>query len=631
MRTGSSWQSTLGVLGVLLLLLAAGTGLVHRPVTGLGEVTAVSAQFISTQPEPPTAQLIIKYHESDGLSMYAPDSWQQMARVRDAAGTEMTYLRRMSGNAHVLRLPTSRPVAEVSAMAARLAALPEVAYAEPDRLMFPALVPNDPQYGNQWHYFEPNGINLPSAWDVTTGSASVRIAVIDTGITDHADLAGRWVGGYDFVTDVEWANDGNGRDSDPHDPGDWASGSECYPGSAPRNSTWHGTHVAGTVGAIGNNGGGGAGINWVSPIVPVRVVGKCGGFISDIADGMRWAAGLAVSGVPSNPFPAKVLNVSLNGPGVCSETYQNAINAINGTGTIIVVAAGNTDSNLNTSTYQPANCNGVLTVAATDRGGDKALYSNYGAVVKISAPGGENIPVLQNGVLSTSNSGLTTPASDSYSYSQGTSMAAPHVSGVVSLMVSLDPTLNLTETVAILQDTARPFPPGSSCTTLICGSGIVDAMAALSPFPTPTPTPSTTATPTASATATHTPTFTPSATLTASSTATNTATFTATAISTASSTMTQTPSATPTSTPAASTTATPTVTPTNTPSPTPSPTSTAAATPTSSPTGTSSPIPSATATDVVTKTSTPFPQVTATPESPPTSSEFYIFLPLVVN
>jgi serine protease len=440
----------------------------------------------------PTNQMIVKYKTSTDLSgSNAPAGNHRLQMLRAASAISLEYFRAMSGNAHVYRLPSRLSLAAIEEIGARLAELPDVQYAEPDRIMLPALAPTDPQYGSQWHYFEAYGINAPAAWDITTGSTGIRVAVIDTGITDHADLSGRWVGGYDFIANVPTANDGNGRDSDPHDPGDWITQAEAssapFLGCPVINSTWHGTHVTGTIGAGSNNGTGVAGVNWVSNIVPVRVLGKCGGFTSDVADGMRWAAGLTVNGVPANPNPVKVLNLSLGGPGVCSSTYQNAIDAINAAGSVVVVAAGNNGSNLNTNSFQPANCNGVITVAATDREGQKAYYSNYGATVEISAPGGETVPTQQNGVLSTLNAGTTFPGADAYGYKAGTSMAAPHVSGVISLMLSLDPALNPTQILQILQTTARPFLSGGSCNTSICGSGIVDAGSALNAIGLPDP------------------------------------------------------------------------------------------------------------------------------------------------
>ena len=512
-----------------------------------------------------TNQIIVKYRET--VSMAGPDGRLDAAdldALSAASGETLAFARPMSDGASVLRLPARMPAVSVEAIARKLAALPNVEYAEPDYVMRPTLTPDDPSYSAQWHYFEAFGVNAPTAWDITTGSTSVRLAVIDTGITDHPDLAGRWVGGYDFIADAATANDGNGRDSDPHDPGDWAVANECGPGAPAESSSWHGTHVAGTIGAASNNGVGVAGLNWNSPIVPVRVLGKCGGFTSDIVDGMRWAAGLSVVGVPANLNPAKVLNLSLGGSGACGSTYQNAIDDINAAGAIVVVSAGN--SNSNAANFRPANCNRVVTVAATDRGGNRTFYSNFGAVVEISAPGGETntnspSPIPQNGILSTLNSGLTTPGAAVYAYYQGTSMAAPHIVGVLSLMVSISPTLNFTTSLQILQSTARSFPAGSNCNPSTCGAGIADAAAALNALVNPgqpTPTATVTATPgAATATATWTQTAGPKRSATPTVTRTNTPPGTATATSaltatpTATRTQTNTPGATATRTPTA--------------------------------------------------------------------------------
>ncbi|MGZ9234947.1 MAG: S8 family serine peptidase [Anaerolineales bacterium] len=543
----------------------------------------------------PTNQLIIKYKTNADLKgANVPSGNDRMQMLSDAIDIPVEYFRVMSGDAHVLRLPARLPVNEVMEIARTIAALPDIEYAEPDRIMYPLLTPNDSQYGNQWHYFETYSINAPAAWDITMGSNSIKIAVIDTGITDHADLAGRWVGGYDFIADVATANDGGGRDNDPHDPGNWITPAESSSGPLAgcpvTNSSWHGTHVAGTIGAASNNNSGVAGINWVSQIVPVRVLGKCGGFISDIADGMRWAAGLPVSGVPTNNNPARVLNISLGGPGVCSATYQNAINAINAAGAIVVVAAGNNGSNLNTNSFQPGNCTGIITVAATDRGGDKAFYSNFGTTVEISAPGGETSPTLTDGVLSTVNTGTTVPVADTYGYKSGTSMAAPHVTGVVSLILSLDPTLSFAEVFQILQSTSQDFPAGSSCNQSICGSGIVDAAGAVNAVGVLPPTATHTLTFTATSTAT------PSQTPTKTNTPTATRTPSATATSSQTPTKTYTPTATVTNTPAATHTSAATATRTSTYTPTATTTITSGATHTST----------ATATSTVTSTKTPF-------------------------
>jgi serine protease len=211
------------------------------------------------------------------------------------------------------------------------------------------------------------------------------------------------------------------------------------------------------------------------------VLGKCGGTSSDIADAIVWASGGTVRGVPANPNPAKVINLSLGGSGSCSQTYRRAINSAVNRGTTVVVSAGN--SNANASGFQPANCAGVITVAATDRDGNRAFYSNFGATVEVSAPGGEvrletdppgTRSTPQNGVLSTLNNGTTTPGSPIYFTYMGTSMAAPHVSGLVALMLSRNPSLTPAQVLAALQSHARPIP--GTCTGG-CGAGLVDAAA----------------------------------------------------------------------------------------------------------------------------------------------------------
>jgi len=426
-----------------------------------------------------TNQIIVGY--ASEVAAATADHVAQVSALSEAAGVQVAYVRELGADAIVVQLSEWQNLATVSAIAEQMLSLPEVAYAEPDVIMSPALTPNDPNYGNQWHYFAPvagaYGINLPAAWDRTTGVASVVVAVIDTGITNHTDLAGRTVAGYDFISDSRIGNDGNGRDSDPSDPGDWITSAESasgfFAGCPVGNSSWHGTHVAGTIGAASNNGVGVAGVNWNAKILPVRVLGKCGGYSSDIVDGIRWAAGLSVSGVPANANPARVINMSLGGAGACGTTYQNAITAAVNAGTVVVVAAGN--SNANAGNYSPASCTNVITVAATNRNGGRAYYSNYGATVEISAPGGDTSTGSINGILSTLNSGTTTPASANYVYYQGTSMATPHVAGVVSLMLSVNASLTPGQITSLLQSNVTPFPSGSSCTTSNCGSGILNA------------------------------------------------------------------------------------------------------------------------------------------------------------
>lgn len=449
----------------------------------------------------PTDQIIIKFEDSVNIDSFleATERGATLTTLSEAGGILLQYARPMSNDAHVLRLPEAMPEADVAIIANRLAAMEGVLYAEPDRylqivgqpanvpLIPAATTPNDPSFSSQWHYDyvagSSEGLNLKAAWDITTGSAGTVVAVVDTGILSHADLSGKVLSGYDFISNSFIANDGDGRDSNPSDPGDWIAANECgYPHSA-QNSSWHGTHVAGTIGAATNNGQGVAGVNWNAKILPVRVLGKCGGSTSDVVDGMRWAAGLTVSGVPTNANPADVLNLSLGGSGSCSTTEQTAINEIVAAGTTVVIAAGNENTDAGGAT--PGNCNSVITVAANDRSGNRAYYSNYGSVVEVAAPGGETNVSSSNGVLSTLDSGTTTPNNDNvYAYYQGTSMATPHVSGVAALLIGENPTWTPAQISQHLQDTARPFPSGSSCNTSICGAGIVDAYNALTTTPT---------------------------------------------------------------------------------------------------------------------------------------------------
>lgn len=431
----------------------------------------------------PTDRIIIKFKgNSSSFSTDASIQEQKMESLSLLTGEPMQYLRVAGDGAHVLQFSERLSLERVWEISNALMASPDVEYAEPDQIMQHTLTPNDTRYSEQWHYFDTYGINLPAAWDITTGSSSVVVAVIDTGITSHTDLSGKILPGYDFIADSLVANDGNGRDSDPSDPGDWITSGESssgwFYGCTPTNSSWHGTHVAGTIGANTNNSAGVAGVSWGAKILPVRVLGKCGGYLSDIADGIRWAAGVSVSGVPANANPAKVLNMSLGGYGACSATYQSAINAAKAKGASVVVSAGN--SSYYASQFQPANCSGVITVGATNIDGFQSSYSNFDSSLEISAPGGD-FSWPDSGVLSTLNSGTTSPSTQSYANYQGTSMAAPHVSGVIALMLSVNSSLTPTQILQILQSSAKDFNPSSWCNGVPtnCGTGIVDAAAAV--------------------------------------------------------------------------------------------------------------------------------------------------------
>jgi subtilisin family serine protease len=476
---------------LLVVLLLAELGLVSPSAAGAGGTLLAAAP--SGVGNDYTDQLIVKFRDRAQAqsSTLVRDS---VAALSATAGVTLKHQRAMSGNQHVLKLPKRFTVTEAEALARKVAADPAVEYAEADRIMFPMLVPNDPSYPSQWHYqspdapgFQAGGANLPGARDITTGSSGIVIAVLDTGIVPHADLEGRTVPGYNFISDPFIAGNGVGRSSDPSDLGDSVLAGECSSSSPASNSTFHGTHVAGTIGAASNNGIGVAGVNWTSKLLPVRVLGKCGGYVSDIVDAIRWAAGIAVPGISANANPARVINLSLGGTGVCQTAYQGAIDEVTAAGSTVVVAAGNSDADC--YNFSPASCSKVITVASVNRLGGRAFYSNFGTSVAISGPGGEQGYLGDpDGVLSTLNSGATspvaTPSGDTYEYYQGTSMAAPHISGVVSLMLSVKPSLTPAQVQEILQGTARPFPTdtgsmGGDCTRLLCGAGIVDATGAV--------------------------------------------------------------------------------------------------------------------------------------------------------
>ena len=384
-------------------------------------------------------------------------------------GVGLSIKRQLATGAQLLETSRALNPRAAEALMQAFARRGNVEYIEPNAMMQAHFTPNDEFYnGPQWHYYEPaGGLDLPNAWDVTTGAGAI-VAVLDTGITDHSDLNANMSGGYDFVSDATAARDGNGRDSDPSDEGDWYSRGECGFGSPGADSSWHGTHVSGTVAAVTNNTQGVAGVAFDATVQPVRVLAKCGGTLADIADAIVWSSGGSVGGVPNNPNPADVINMSLGGSGSCGSTYQNAINFAVNQGTTVVVSAGN--SNADASGFRPASCNNVISVAATDKSGGKASYSNYGSVVDVAAPGGDfNADGVA--IASTLNDGTTTPGNENYVYYQGTSMSAPHVSGLAALMYSVDPSLTPAEVEQLIVTNARPFP--ATCNQ--CGSGIADA------------------------------------------------------------------------------------------------------------------------------------------------------------
>lgn len=371
-------------------------------------------------------------------------------------------------------------------VANQLTADPRVQWAEPDKRVMPVLdtvpesatSPNDPKYtnGSMWGLNGTYGIKAPTAWATTTGSSSVVVAVIDTGITTHSELpVGSQVPGYDFIADVLVANDGDGRDSDPSDPGDWITAGEDASGyfadCGVSDSSWHGTHVAGTIGAATDNSVGIAGIAPGIKVEPIRALGKCGGFTSDIVAAITWASGGSVSGVGANANPASVINMSLGGGGACSASWQTAIDGAVGRGTTVVVAAGNSD--VDAEFTSPASCGNVVTVGAIGSDGKRASFSNYGPNVDLAAPG--------VGIWSALNSGTTIPAAETYASYGGTSMATPHVVGVAALAKSANSSLTPAQIETLLEATGNvtPFAGGTCDPSKACGSGIVNAGAAV--------------------------------------------------------------------------------------------------------------------------------------------------------
>ncbi|MGH8850305.1 MAG: S8 family peptidase [Casimicrobiaceae bacterium] len=387
------------------------------------------------------------------------------------------------GNIWVLKLRDQVAQGSLAAMASLLQTDTAVQYADPVRRATAKLVPNDPDYVQQWALSDAvGGVDAAAGWDLQTGASSTVVAVIDTGITPHPELAGRVLPGYDFISDPTMANDGDGRDNDASDPGDATSDGDCGDGVPGKPSSWHGTFVSGIIAANANNGAGIAGLNWSAQILPVRVLGKCGGSFEDITAGVLWAAGVAVAGAPANPNPARVINMSLGGTTPCPQALQDAINLALAQGAVITVAAGNESGDAAGSA--PANCSGVITVGATTRGGDRASYSNFGTRVDVSAPGGDGGDV-NSLVLSLSNDGKTGPGNPSYRSAAGTSAAAPHVAGVASLMLGRDANLTPGHVLDIISGTARLFAGEGTCSASpLCGAGLLDSgLAITSTFP----------------------------------------------------------------------------------------------------------------------------------------------------
>lgn len=464
---------------------------------------------------PATDQIIVKWR-----SMPASTT-QRAGKLASAAGVAIQHKRSSTADTEVFKL--DRPMAgdEMQAVLDRLNADPAVAFAVADQRRRVQRVPSDPMVADQWYLLsvEASATQTDQAWDLTTGDPATVVAVLDTGVRpEHPDLAGKLLAGYDFVTNVAVANDGDGRDSDASDPGDWivaadrsqAIFSDCNIDA----SSWHGTRVSGLIGATTDvDAQGIAGGGWQTRILPVRVLGKCGGFDSDIIDGMRWAAGLTVAGVPTNPTPAKIINLSLGSDGACTAAYQQAANEVTAQGSLIISSVGNDGIPVGA----PANCDNVLGVSGVRHVGTKVGYSNLGAGADIAAPAGNCVnttivePTENNpagvpcvfSLLVARDSGTTIPETPTYStrFTQanfGTSFSAPLVAAAAALVNSVNPQFTPATFTKLLQESSTPFPNTSAttsticriptnfvqrqeciCTTSTCGSGILNTAAAV--------------------------------------------------------------------------------------------------------------------------------------------------------
>ena len=471
----------------------------------------LSSPAVQAGPSQPEARVIVKFR-ADATALKHAQAYERAQSLGGRLGLALQSVHEPAPGTQVVR---GKGIA-AEELAQRLALLPEVAYAVPDRIKRIRALPNDPLYAGQWYLQagQPAALNAVSAWDRLLGAAGPVVAVVDTGVRpDHPDLAGKIVPGYDFISDALLAGDGDGRDSDPSDPGDYIDVQDlantalmnlCGPGTTTSDSSWHGTRVSGIVAAATNNGLGIAGLSRNGHILPLRVLGKCGGYDSDIIAAMRWAAGLSVPGVPDNATPARIINLSLSGLGSCSTAYKDAISEITGRGTLVVAAAGNETGPVE----EPANCPGVLAVAGLRHVGTKVGYSSFGPEVGISAPAGNCVNVDPGQeclfpINTTTNLGQTVPAAngytDGFNISVGTSFSAPQAAGVAALMLEVHPVLPVSAILDRLKAAAKPFPvdpalptcpavgaPGSgidgqcNCTTSTCGAGMLDADGSLS-------------------------------------------------------------------------------------------------------------------------------------------------------
>jgi serine protease len=456
--------------------------LVCAAATALGQSREDNGNVHRSGAQPPTDQVIVKWRDGTATS------GTRMQKLGASSGMRLQRKQQLTADTDVLQLDRALGTEEMSAALARMAADPAIEYAVADQRRWPHRVPGDPLFAEQWYFqtAELAATRAQLAWDVTIGSNSTVVAVIDTGVRfEHPDLlrlsqAGKLLNGFDFVSQTPFANDGDGRDADASDPGDFVTAAETqqppFTTCDQSNSSWHGTRVSSLIAALTDNGEGVAGTGWNTLILPVRVLGKCGGTDSDIIAGMRWAAGIAVPGVTVNPTPAQIINLSLGGQGACTAAYQQAVDEIIARGVLIVASVGNDGG----AVAAPANCNGVLGVTGIRHAGTKVGFSNLGPGAGIGAPGGNcvNLTITPTtpclfSITAATNLGTTTPGQSSYTdrvlnFNVGTSFSAPLVAGAAALMHSLNTRLTPPQYISLLGETAAPFATSSSTTTTVC-------------------------------------------------------------------------------------------------------------------------------------------------------------------
>jgi len=462
----------------------------------------------SAPPDVSVERFIVRLRTAPASAAYQPAP-ERVTAIAVRHGLAVAEARHIVSGMHLLRV-TPHAAESTAQTLARLRTDPEIEYAEIDERRHPLNTPNDSLFNDQWYLqaAQPAAVNAVAAWDVTAGSAGLVIADLDTGVRfDHPDLrnstANRLLPGYNMISNIAVSNNGAGRGPDASDPGDWVTAADVktpqFSGCTVANSSWHGTRTAGILGAITNDDQGIAGLTWQGWIEPVRVLGKCGGYDSDILAAMGWAAGMSVAGVPPNPYPARIVNMSLGAVTSCPASYQQMVDELLAVGVLVVVAAGNEGGPVDA----PANCIGVAAIAGLRQAGTKVGYSSLGPEVTLSAPAGNCVntgagqPCLFSIVTST-NSGTTVAASNTYTdennFNVGTSFSAPIVSGIAGLMLAVNGNLSPEQLIARLQSATQPFPVSltapmcqvpsgpndlqtneCSCTTQTCGAGMANA------------------------------------------------------------------------------------------------------------------------------------------------------------